>query len=298
MIRRNEILLLFVILFSGSLMAQSAVENFSLVGIKKNNISQKQLYYNINGEFPTYLMIFDGNNQTMIDLPETNVITEAYLNGFAQYGISSAINVYVNIPFMWLTHYSPAINKKNRGFGDIEIGGVYQILGKSLTETTLNLQLSVITPTGENKNLAPSEIPLGIGAWQIVAAAQGSFPFNSFNLNYYLSYNFRTENNSNVELGDGIAGILSAEKKLVSSWGKFSFEGGIGLANYFENSVNGNNIAGTSEFSARAFVGAGFYYADGLRFDLTVPFTIYKYDAWLTDYSVILKVEHSFDFNN
>ena len=165
MIKRNEISLLFVIFFC-SIMAQNAVENFSLVGIKKINISQKRLYYNIDGKFPTYWKIFDYNNQSMIDLLETNVITEAYLNGIARYGISSAINVFVNIPFMRLTRYSQAIKKKNRGFGDIEIGGVYQILGKSLTETTLNIQLSIITPTGENKNLAPSEIPLGIGAWQ------------------------------------------------------------------------------------------------------------------------------------
>ena len=296
--KRAFVLIQLFFLLPAIIFAQENINNFTIGGVGKLNLKRNSLYLNINGEFPQFIKVYNSNLNTMVDFPETNVTTEAYLNAYAQYGFSDKLNFFVDIPFKWLNHYNPNINQENKGFGDIELGASWQAVGSSLNEKTLGLRLSITAPVGEHSNLSPYELPLGEGVWQITAAASGMIPLNTFYVVYFFNYTLRTKNSADINLGDQVAGLVSAEKELNTEWGNFSLVSGVELSNYFDNSLNGTNIPNSSEFSAHLFGGIGYYYQNNLRFSFTMPFTIYKIDGWLTDYSAILKIEYSLDIKN
>lgn len=290
--------LFLVLLLPALLFAQESIKNFSTSGIQKLNLSERTFYLNINGEYPTFHKIYNPKLNEMIDLPDPTVMTEAYLNAKAQYGLISKINIFVNIPFKWLNHYSPDIIQKNKGFGDIEFGATYQLLGSVLNETTSALQLSVIAPIGEHKNLTANQLPLGEGVWQFSGSFQGMIPTTSINFLYLINYTLRTNNSADVNLGDRVYGLVSVEKDLNTSFGNFTLESGFEVSNYLDSKVNGVDIANSSEFASRWFTGLSFYYTPQMRFSFTMPFTFYKRSGWFTDYSAILQIEYSLHLNN
>ncbi len=281
-----------------SIQAQAVVRDKSISNIQKTTIPAGSLLINVFGRYPTFHKIYNPKSNEMIDLPAPFVLTEAYLNSELDYGVTPYINVFVNIPFKWINHYSPDLIQKNKGFGDIEFGGYLKLLGDNKNKSSLVSRFAVIAPIGENKNLDMSEFPLGEGAWQFEGGISGMFLLGNWNLLYSANYILKTKNNSNINLGDQIFAAISLEKDLNTSYGNFTLESGFNILNQFESSLNGEKIDNSNSIAAQWFGGIAFYYLPGLRLSFSVPVTFYKRKAWFTDYSAILKFEYSLHLNN
>lgn len=297
----NKLLQVFSIMLvvaSISLHAQDFVRDKSISNIQKTTIPKGSLLINVFGEYPTFHKIYNPKSNEMIDLPDAVVRTEAYLNSELDYGVSEDINVFLNIPFKWINHYSPDLIQKNKGFGDIEVGGYLKLLGDNVNKSTLVSRFSVVAPVGENKNLDKTEFPLGEGVWQFEGGLSGMVFLGNWNLLYAADYILKTKNDAHVNLGDQIFAAVSLEKDMNTSYGNFTLESGFNVLNQFESSLNGMKINSSDSFAAQWFGGIAFYYLPGLRLSFSVPVTFYKRKAWFTDYSAILKFEYSLHLNN
>ena len=289
---------LFILLMPNLLLAQMPLDKSSISGIRKLALSSGNLYFNINGEFPSFQKILNPNTGGMMDFPKSFVRTEAYLNASVLYGINNKFNVFLNVPFSWLNHYTPDLIQENKGFGDIDFGALYQLFGEDLSSNTSTIKLAVKAPTGESNNLSNDELPLGSGAWEFSAALQGMFHFTSWNLLYSANYSLSTQNGNDINPGDHVWGILSFEKNLNTKFGDFTLESGFELSNFFEGTKDGNAVANSSEFSAAWFPAIAYNFSQNLRLSYRMPFTFYKRDSWFTDYSAVLQIEYYLDFNN
>ena len=114
-----SVLLLFGVTF---LQAQ---EYPSIFGIQPYSIRSRETYLSFKVNSPQYMKIRNPLTGEMIDVPENTILNEAALHLFAEYGITDNLNTYINIPFLFVHHYSLNLNTKANGFGDIEWGGIY-----------------------------------------------------------------------------------------------------------------------------------------------------------------------------
>lgn len=282
-----------LIAWDGNLSAQTVLLNRSLSGIQKTTNPADSWVLSFAGEYPTFRKILSNNK--MVDLPDVMVVTEAYLNPKLMYGLTSHINLFTTIPFKWIHHFSPNLIQKNIGFGDLEFGGYGRLLDFA-SGFSLLTRISVVAPTGENKNLKKTEYPLGTGVWQVIAGLNGCIPGKQWNVLYSADYRLRTSDAQHVDLGDQLTAALSIEKDLRSEYGRFSLESGLRAYNRFEDKAKGVHIKNSDEFALQWFNGIGYFYLSNMRISFSLPYTIYKRTSWFTDYSVILNVEY--DFNN
>ena len=294
MLKKTILLLLLPVIFS---YAQTDVNSRSLSGVQKATIPQSHWFVHFEGRFPTILKIYDQKANTMIDLPEQMVRSEAAVHANAVYGLFQKTNLFAAIPFRWVDYYTPDLIQKKNGPGDLTVG-IYQQLLQNSNGFNLNGEFAVIAPTGAHKNLAKTEAPLGDGAFAARLGVNGNASLQTGEFVYSLNYLYRGTGTNNMNLGDRISLLTSFEKELQNSYGHFVCEGGVLSGYYMKNSAAGVAIPNSDEFSTSLFAGFGYYYSNNLRFDITLPVTAYERGGWLTDYSVYLQIDYSIKAHN
>lgn len=278
-------LLLFVVLIATLAYSQPALNQRTISGVQLKTLPAGNWQFSSQALFPTFFKIQDPKTNKMIDLPETFVRTEVLLQNDVVYALTNRFNVLVSVPFRWRNYYSPDLIQKNKGFGDLWLGGFFQIT------PNINSQLFVITPTGQNKNLKPTELPLGEGAFQIGGAINTTF--SMFNIPFVLSasYLYRAKDNNQIDLGDQLRLLFSSTNYLKTSYGNFLYEAGLIVKHQFNDQLKSKSIANSSFDRATLFAGFNFYYNPNLRFGFNVPFSFYYREAWLTDYAIVLNFD-------
>ena len=294
MLKKIILLLLFPVVFA---FAQTDVSSRSLSGVQKATIPQSHWLVHFEGRFPTILKIYDQNANTMIDLPEQMVRSEAAIHANVVYGLFRKTNFFAAIPFRWVDYYSPDLIQKKNGPGDLTLG-LYQQLLQKANGFSLNGELAVIAPTGAHKNLAKTEAPLGDGAFAARLGVNGSAPFKRGEFVYAVNYLYRGTNSNDMSLGDRISLLACFQKELQNSYGHFVYEAGLYSGYYMKNSAAGSTIPNSDAFSTGLFAGFGYYFTNNLRFDISLPVTAYKRDGLLTDYSVYLQIDYSLKAQN
>ena len=289
MLKKIILLLLLPVIFS---YAQTDVNSRSLSGVQKTIIPQSHWFVHFEGRFPTILKIYDQNTNTMINLPEQMVRSEAAVHADAVYGLFQKTNLFAAIPFRRVDYYSPDLIQKKTGPGDLTLGLYRQLV------QNLNGEIAVIAPTGAHKNLAKTEAPLGDGVFAALLGVNGKAPLKKGEIIYSLNYLYRGANADDINLGDRIALLASFQKELQNGFGRFVYESGLFSGYYFKNSVGGAAIANSDIFSTGLFAGFGYYYSENLRFDITLPVTVYERGGWLTDYSMALQIDYSIKAHN
>ncbi len=278
-------LFLFVILIVAIAYTQPALNRRTISGVQLKTLPESNWQFSSQAIFPTFLKIRDPKTNKMIDLPESFVRTEVLLQNDFIYALTNRFNVLVSVPLRWRNYFSPDLIQKNKGIGDLWLGGYFQLT------RNINSQFFVITPTGQNKNLKPTELPLGEGAFQLGGALNTTFSVFSIPLVLSASYLYRAKDNNKIDLGDQLGLLVSSANYLKTDYGNFLYETGLIIKHRFSDKLNGKSLANSDFNSATLFAGFNFYYNPNLRFGLSVPFSVYHREAWLTDYAIVLNFD-------
>ncbi len=275
-----------------------AQDNRSVFGLQPNTIGSHKTYISFQGSFPQYMKMKDMTNGKMVDLPDNTILNEAAWQVFAEYGVADNFNTYLSVPFLFIHHYSLNLNQSAKGFGDLEWGGFYRIWKSQSTSSALSAKIAVIFPTGENKNLKPTEYPLGTGAWQIQPELNGIFLIDSYDIVYSVFYRYRGTDNNNTELGDAAGVYALLQKSYQSTFGDFQSETGFAVSKQFKNEMSGRKIVYSDDFRIQFLLGFSYKYSKEIFFRIGIPYTIYQNDGWFSSYAVQLQFDKIFGLND
>ncbi len=297
MLKSRLVKILSVLLLFGVTFLQ-AQEYPSIFGIQPYSIRSRETYLSFKVNSPQYMKIRNPLTGEMIDMPENTILNEAALHLFAEYGITDNLNTYINIPFLFVHHYSLNLNTKANGFGDIEWGGIYNFWRSSSGLSALSGRIAVIFPTGQNKNLNAGEYALGSGAWQFQPQIDGIFPIGTFSFSYSAFYRYRGTDNNQTELGDLGGAYLLLQKKFNTQYGNFQSESGFAVIKQSENEKNSAQINYSDNFQIQLLLGFTYKFKNDLLFRIGLPYTIYQNQGWSTNYSIQLQLDKLFGINN
>ncbi len=272
-----------------------AQDNRSVFGLQPNTIGSHKTYFSFQGSFPNYMKMRDMTNGKMVDLPDNTILNEAVWQVFAEYGLTDNFNTYLNVPFLFIHHYSLNLNQSAKGFGDLEWGGIYRLWKSQSTSSALSARVAVTFPTGQNKNLKPTEYPLGAGAWQIQPELNGSFSLSSYNLLYSAFYRYRSTDNNKIELGDAAGVYALLQKSYRTAFGDFQSETGFAVTGQFKNELNGTKILYSDDFQILFLLGFSYKYNKDMLFRIGLPYTVYQNDGWFSSYAVQLQLNKMLD---
>lgn len=264
---------------------QPGLSQRTISGIQIQTVKKGNLQINNTATFPTFLKIYNQKSNTMIDLPETFVRTEVSLRSNLIYGINNALNLFLDIPFQWRNHYSPDLNQKNHGFGDLWFGGYYQF------NRNWNSRIFFVAPTGKSNNLKQTELPLGEGAFQVGAALNGTFNLLNIPIVVSANYIYRNKNKQKINLGDIATFQFSTYNNIRTDFGNFAYEFGVIYEYKFKDQLNNNSLPQSSFTHLSLFPGFDYYYSDHLRFGFSIPVSVYHRKSWLTDYAIVLNLD-------
>ena len=281
---KRIILLTLLLLWSWGF-SQSPLSRRTISGIQFQTIHKGNWQIANQATFPTFLKIYDTQSGNMIPLPETFVRTEVMFQSEILYGISNSLNLFARIPFRWRNYYSPDLTQKNKGFGDLALGGYFQFAGN------WNGEVLFIAPTGEANNLKTSELPLGDGVFQAGAMINGALNVGKVPLVVSAFYLYRGANKQKTDLGDRLGVQLSAYQHYSTSYGNFATELGLRYQFQMQDRADNSSTASDEFHHLVFFPGIQYYYNTQFRSGIQIPVTIYHRQSWFTEYAIMLNAD-------
>lgn len=297
------VLTLFLIMGYGRLAkAQSAEQSSkqqdstqlyqSAYNIRPVLLHKGQMLASLQLRFPRFYKTYNPKEKAYGKISDKIVLSEAYFSGYFTYGISNKINIYAMLPMVNIHHYTPMRFQTGIGFGDIEIGGNYQLLGlENSSKNALSVEMAFRLPTGKYKNLAADAYPTGLGSFGLTPRINGLHHFNKFDLWYSAYYEYRTDN-GNKHNGDQTGLFVSLQKSYHTTLGEFGLEGGLESYYNFTDKQNGKALANTEDYAANLYVGGWYKYLDKFYLRFGVPYSIYQNSTWLTKYQVMIQFDY------
>ncbi len=277
-----------------------AVENLifsSILNLRPVTLGKQNILISLQAEYPEYYKYFNSQSGKTERVPATSVLNEAYYYGRVVYGLTDRINLVALLPVASVHHYSPAGTKVGRGFGDMELGGIYSVLdSKKNPENNLTAGVTIGFPTGKYKNLGPNDYALGLGALKFKGDITGLHKIMKLNIIYSVYYEFRSTNSEDLNVGDEAGAYLTFQKQLNTNYGNFGIEGGVyGFWN-FKDRKNGNNISHSDNYESNLYFGAWYNYLKDFYLRVGVPYTLYQNQSGLTKYEVLIQLDYQLNF--
>ncbi len=264
----------------------------SVYNLRPVLINKHQMLVNFQLDFPRYYKVYNPKQNSLAKVPSVVVLNEFYFNTFFTYGISDKWNVYAVLPVVDVHHYSPMIFKSGIGFGDIQLGIDYQLLGKkSNRKDFLSLELKNTLPTGKYKNLSNTDYPTGLGSFRFMLALNGLHKFKALDLWYTAYYEYRT-NHSGLSIGDETGFFITLQKSFPTSLGDFGIEGGLNSYYNFKDSNQGKEIPNSKDYTVNLYAGGWYKYLDKFYLRFGVPYAVYQNNSWMTKYQVMIQFDY------
>ena len=133
--KKIVILIILIFIEVSSLLAQNiatvdtARENSgfyqSIFNLRPVLIGKGKMLLNAQLEFPRYYKVYNPTTNALSKLPSVMVLNEFYFNSLFTYGLSDRWNIYINVPFVDIHHYSPMVIQSGIGIGDMQLGADY-----------------------------------------------------------------------------------------------------------------------------------------------------------------------------
>ncbi len=295
---KNKILTIVLILISLRLSAQDTIPDsliqikpfYSFTNLRPINISKGNFLFTFDAGFPKFHKVFDQKTSSMEKASDKVVYNEMNLNLNAIYGISSKLNLIAEIPFLDYHFITPMMYFKGIGLGDIRIGVNYNVWSKE--KSALSTRIDAGFPTGKSEKLQVGELSRGLGAFMAKASVAGYRNIKKSNLVYSAYYEYRLPNSSGVDVADEASLYLFMQKYFDTDYGYWGIEYGL----EGNTQINGSNF--TKKINADLFLGGYYAYSKDFLIHFSLPYTIYQYDAFLTKYSINVKLDYSINKRN
>ncbi|MCD6557262.1 MAG: hypothetical protein J7K64_08730 [Bacteroidales bacterium] len=262
---------------------------YTSTNVRPVNIEKGNYLFSAQATFKKYYKAFNPQSGSVEKLSDKVVLNDAALNLTAIYGIGNKINLIAFLPIKDFHHYSPMNFSKGIGTGDITIGGNYNLLNNSANAVSLRLDFGF--PTGKSANLSMQDISLGTGAFTSRLTAEGLHSFKKTDFIYAAYYEYRTPNSSGINIADETGIYAFFQNNFTTEYGNFGFEYGlIGNIQIPAADISGN-------ITAQLFIGANYAYNENINIRLSVPYTVFQQNAFLTDYTALLQFDYLLNKN-
>lgn len=294
---KNFLVLLFVTVLAVNTLQAQNIER-SIFDIQPFTVKSGNVYLEETVDLPTVLKTYNPLKNTFVDKPEVMVYNEFNLISFWEYGLTDDVNLFTKIPIRSIHQYIPDNSTSGKGFGDISLGAIWNFYQDRESNSSFTGKLWTDLPVAANTPAVNAEYPLGIDAFQVTAAVDGSIPWGNYQLIFSTYYNFVRNDGQSVNFGDILGTSIVLGKIANTQFGSFELETGVNFAYKLEDSKSGNSIKNTNDYYAQLLMGISYIYSNSLNFRLGVPYTVYRKDAWFTGYSVIMGIDYNFNINN
>lgn len=267
----------------------------SVLNLHPVTLSKNKILFSFQAEYPEFYKYLNQQNGKTEKVSESVALNEAYYSGSVIYGLTDRINLFAILPVTSIHHYSPSATIIGKGFGDIEIGGRYNLLESKNFENSLTSGVTIGFPTGKYRDIGVYDYSLGLGAFKFKGDVIGMHRLKSLDMIYSVYYEYRTNNSEGLHVGDEMGAYLTFQKQIKTKYGNFGLEGGAFGYYNFKDKKDGVFIPYTEDYNANLFVGASYNYLKDFYLRFGVPYTIYQNKSWLTKYTALIQLDYYFD---
>ena len=224
------------------------------------------------------------------------VLNEAYFNAHFLYGLNANLNLYVNLPFKDFHHYSPMMFQKGVGFGDLQTGVVY---GNLLGEPHhLTLEAQINWPTGIYKHDMQT-LNTGTGAFGFQVGLNGlenlqPNKHDAWEFAYHAYYNYLVSTD-NIDKGMETGATALFRKPFHTHYGYFGLENAFNFQYHSPYKAGQKTLPNTELTQFDVSIGGWYQFLNNFYLRLSVPYTLYQNQAYLTKYSVVIQLDYKFN---
>ena len=255
-----------------------------IYGIPAKTLPKGKAIYRSYFVYTDYTSMYSQKKLSMVDLPTNMKFTSLSYTPKFRYGITSRLTLIANFPLYYKKMEKDTIHKQGLGFGDVQTALLYKFYLNKKKRFLVSGLLYGKLPTGKSTCISKTELPLGTGSYDVGTAIMPEKEFGKFDVRMSVFYIYRSENSSNVKLGNVQMASLSTaynfSKKIIA-------EGTVLYKHINENSVNGTRLKGTDGEAAQFIIGAQYRVARTFLIQAAVPVTLYSklpfssnYDIW------------------
>ena len=289
-------LIILLLLFSAGYgqEAKHTVDYQSIYNLHPVNLSTGQWRVNFQAGFTHFYKVFNPKMGKIDKINPKIVLNDAYFTAYGIYGLNNKWNLTFTLPFINKHHYTPMLFQQGVGFGDIQLGAVYQVQNlTALSHRAISLELAAGLPTGHGNDLKPTDIPTGLGTFAFTGKVNALFKGKKFDIwsNLYYQYRLPQEHKS---VGDEAGLYVLLQKPYKTTVGTFGWETGLNAYYTFPTEMMGHQIPITEQKIANYMIGGWYAYLDKYYIRFGVPYTFYQNGTFLTKYQVLLQLDYQF----
>ncbi len=257
-------------------------------------LAKKQWLIDFSTHIPKFFKYYNPKAGKIAPKMPVVVLNEAYFNAHILYGVSPKINLFVNLPFVSLHHYSPMMFQKGVGFGDVETGLVFGNLLKGNHYLTVEAQIN--WPTGIYL-LKKQVLNTGMGAFGLQAGLSGlenlQNKSGAWQLAYHAYFDYLISLDK-IQKGPAAGATLLFRKPFHTAYGYFGLENAwdFQYRSAFKAGPKTLPMTGLMQFDLS--IGGWYEFLKHWYLRMAVPYTLYQNKAFLTKYSVVFQLDYQF----
>ncbi len=258
-------------------------------------LGEKTWLIDLSTDIPKFFKYFNPKMKKITPKMPVVVLNEAYFNAHILYGSNSKLNLYANLPFLDLHHYSPMMFQKGVWFGDIQTGVVYGNLLSGLHHLTLEAQIN--WPTGIYKQ-KPQILNTGRGAFGIQVGLNGlenlQTKADAWQLAYHAYFDYFISLD-NIDKGFETGGTALFPKPYHTKFGYFGLENALNFQMHTPYKTGTMTLPNSGLTQLDVSLGGWYEFLNNCYLRLTIPYTLYQNKAYLTKYSVVMQLDYKFN---
>lgn len=257
-------------------------------------LGKKSWLVDFSTDIPKFFKYFNPKMKKIAPKMPVVVLNEAYFNAHFLYGLNSKLNLYANLPFSDLHHYSPMMFQKGVWFGDLQTGVVYGNLLSGAHYLTIEGQIN--WPTGIYKQ-NPQVLNTGRGAFCIQAGLNGLEQLqtkpDAWQLAYHAYFDYLISLDK-IKKGPEAGATFLFRKPFHTQYGYFGIENALDVQYHTPYKAGPNIVPMTGLMQLNVGIGGWYEFLNNFYLRLTVPYTVFQNKAFLTKYSVVMQLDYKF----
>lgn len=279
-------LLMMLLIGRTRLTAQKLTPRPPIYGIPAKTLPRGHWVFRGYTILPQYDKMWNAQQNKMVKIPSGTELNGTIVIPKIRYGITNRLTAIANIPYVHKKFQKGSAIKKSRdSFGDVVGALLYKFYHNPRQRFLVSALLFTKYPTGKSTGLAPDEMPLGTGSFDVGFALLPEKEFGKWDLRWSAFYIRRGKNKQDVNLGDALSFSWSAACNFNK---KFIAEGTLLYKRTGDNSTDGNPIADSNAWLLQIIPGIQYRIARTFLTQLAMPITLQSkrpfsdtYEPWI-----------------
>lgn len=254
-----------------------------IYGIPAKTLPKGKAIYRSYFVYTNFTSMYSQKKLSMVDLPTSMKFNSLSYTPKFRYGITNRLTFIANFPLYYKKMDKDTIHKQGLGLGDVQTALLYKFYSNKKKRFLVSGLLYGKLPTGKSSGISKTELPLGTGSYDVGTAFMPEKEFGRFDVRMSMFYIYRSENSSDVKLGNVQMASLSTaynfSKKIIA-------EGTILYKHINANSLNGTVLKDSDGEVTKFIIGAQYRVAQTFLIQAAIPVTLYSKLPFSSDYDI------------